>query len=706
MNDVRTNNVDSENPDRRVRIPIRAKVSLFVAALLVLTTVSLGVAAFVISSRMLDEQIDHRLTVIAADRQKLLSAYIQQQHERVALVASRTQFRKLAESYLNGELDREQFLPQSQKIITDAQSSTADFEAIWLVDSTGRVITATDDRYFDIDYSRDPDFVAGKAGPHLGFPMKVKNKWQAIVAGPATSSDGQPLGVVMVLIDVGRMVEFLSDVTSLDDTGEVLVAASGGERVRYLLPPRHNPDFKEAPMSDVPAMAAAVRGYTGFLQTVDHRGHEVLAAHIPVGYKTWGMVVKIDESEAYQPIARLRWSLLLISACVLLAGLIGASFAGRTVSRRIKKLTQFAQSVAGGNLDDQLTWTSKTDDELSELAGAFSQMRRNLRRHRDELQDRIETEHAQLEQVERLSDELRDSLETERGARGHVEQLMSATRDAAARLNDAARQILDSMSEQATNCQQQAAAVSQTTTSVAELAQTAEQTSQRAKHVADSASRANEVGKAGRQAVHQAISAIKQVHEQTDTTAENILSLAERAQAISEIVATVSDIAEQTNVLALNAAVEASRAGEHGKGFAVVASEVKSLADQSKKETVRIREILTQVQNATHAAVLSTEQGTNSVNQARDVIAQSEDTIKSLTETISDAARAAAQIVAAAGQQATATMQINQSMESVQASTEQSSTAARQLESLAKELTDVSDDLQNLVLGSTDSRPT
>ena len=106
------------------------------------------------------------------------------------------------------------------------------------------------------------------------------------------------------------------------------------------------------------------------------------------------------------------------------------------------------------------------------------------------------------------------------------------------------------------------------------------------------------------------------VQEQVETTAENILALAEQAQAIGEIIATVNDIAEQTNLLALNAAIEASRAGEHGKGFAVVAGEVKALADQSKKATAQVRQILGEIQKATNKAVLSTEEVTKGVAAA------------------------------------------------------------------------------------------
>jgi PAS domain S-box-containing protein len=245
---------------------------------------------------------------------------------------------------------------------------------------------------------------------------------------------------------------------------------------------------------------------------------------------------------------------------------------------------------------------------------------------------------------------------------------------------------LANASQQSAGAQEQAAAVAQTVITVDEVTRTAEQTAVRAKGVGESVARTQEVGQSGRRAVEESIAALGTLREQVESTAENILALAEQAQSIGEIIATVNDIAEQTNLLALNAAIEASRAGEHGRGFAVVAAEVKALADQSKRATSRVRQILGEVQKATNTAVLSTEEVTKGVAAAAKLAEQAGQSIRVLADTLGEASRAATQIVASAGQQAAGVAQINQAVRNIDQVTKQNLAAVRQSEETARDL--------------------
>ncbi len=269
------------------------------------------------------------------------------------------------------------------------------------------------------------------------------------------------------------------------------------------------------------------------------------------------------------------------------------------------------------------------------------------------------------------------------------DSLLDNVREAVNRLTASASQILANIQQQTAGAQEQAAAVSQTMTTVDEVTQTAEQANQRARAAGESAQRNLDVGKAGRRAIEDSISAKRRVQEQVESTAENILALAEQAQAIGEIIATVNDIAEQTNLLALNAAIEASRAGEYGRGFSVVAAEVKALADQSKKATVKVRQSLGEITKATNKAVLSTEEVTKGVATALKLGAQAGDTLAALTDSLVQTVQAMSQITASAGQQATGMAQINLAMKNIDTVTKQSLAGIRELEQAAQSLNDL-----------------
>jgi PAS domain S-box-containing protein len=265
-------------------------------------------------------------------------------------------------------------------------------------------------------------------------------------------------------------------------------------------------------------------------------------------------------------------------------------------------------------------------------------------------------------------------------------QMVATVREASLQLAAGVSQILTSSTEQAASAAEQSAAVRQTVATVDELLQTAEQAASRARAVGEMAQKTLDIGRSGRRALEDSASGMEVVKEQVEALAESILALAEQAQAIGEIIASVNDIAEQTNLLALNAAIEAARAGEHGRGFAVVASEVKALAEQSKKATAQVRQILGEIQKATNSAVMATEDGTKSVSAAMKVVTQAGEDIRTLAEALESSAQAATQIVASSGQQSIGVAQIHQAMKNIDAAATQTVQATRATEKVAADL--------------------
>lgn len=278
-------------------------------------------------------------------------------------------------------------------------------------------------------------------------------------------------------------------------------------------------------------------------------------------------------------------------------------------------------------------------------------------------------------------------------SRGISRQLREAT----ARLASSSAELSAGASQLASGAAETATAVSETTTTAEEVRQTAQVAAQKAGSVSENAQKAVKTAQSGKKAVDELIEGMRHIRERVESVAESIVRLSEQGQAIGEIIAAVNDIADQSNLLAVNAAIEAAKAGEQGKGFGVVAQEIRSLAEQSKQATTRVRTILGDIQKGTSSAVMATEQGSKAVEASMGQSAVAEETIRVLADSITEAAQAATQIAASSQQQLVGMGQVTTAMENIKQASTDSVSSTQQTEATARNLHDLSEKLLRMV---------
>ena len=269
--------------------------------------------------------------------------------------------------------------------------------------------------------------------------------------------------------------------------------------------------------------------------------------------------------------------------------------------------------------------------------------------------------------------------------------------EAAVRLTASANQVLAASTQHETSSTEQAAAIHETTATMEELKHASAQIAENAGAVARVAEETLGAARAGRGAIGEFIQAMQQIRSDGVAVADSITKLSKRVERIGTVVEVIDEIADRSDLLALNAALEGSRAGEAGKGFSIVAAEMRRLAENVFESTKEIKNLITEIREATAAAAGAAEaskSATETGERLGAVAAQSVEGILAGVQETSDAARV---INLATQQQRTATEQVVASMAEIEDVTRQTTHASKQATGAASELTQVAARLADLI---------
>ena len=347
------------------------------------------------------------------------------------------------------------------------------------------------------------------------------------------------------------------------------------------------------------------------------------------------------------------WLMWGLPISVIILALIGF-FITRNIAKPLQQVTTTAELIASGDLSMNITSYGRSD-EVGVMMQSFNKMIVMLREQNQEILKGV--------------------------------SIIAGT----------SSEILASTIQTATGSAQTAAAISETSTTVEEVRQAAQLSNQKANNFSNRANQVTQVSQNGQKSVNETVEGMKNIRKQMDDIAQTVIRLSEHSQSIGGIIASVTSLADQSNLLAVNAAIEAAKAGEQGKGFAVVAQEIRNLAEQSKQATMQVRNILNDVQRATSAAVLATEQGSKAVEEGVKKSVQAGEAISMLAESSGEAVQIAIQIAASSQQQLIGMDQIGIAMQSInQAGIETSVSMVQAKESL-KNLHELGQKLKELV---------
>ncbi|MBF0484080.1 MAG: PAS domain-containing protein [Candidatus Omnitrophica bacterium] len=292
---------------------------------------------------------------------------------------------------------------------------------IMLVNSEGKIVYASNSRYFSENFLNSlPDpaqkaFIEGKNKIYFSdiyLKKKGSDQFAMLVTAPALDINNNVIGVIAFDVDLPSIYKVMQGATGLGKTGETLLGKKIGNQVLVLSSLKYAsnaPLNKRVNIGDVNGFAIqqAVQGKNGVGEFLDYRGEKTIGAWRYIPSLDWGMVAKIDKTEAFGDIYNLKKKVILILFIIMgFIGIAGIAIA-KTISNPINKLSKGAEIIGRGNLDYKVGIGLK--DEVGQLSRSFDKMTQELKQHRDNLEGLVAERTTELNRLNRILKALSNS---------------------------------------------------------------------------------------------------------------------------------------------------------------------------------------------------------------------------------------------------------------------------------------------------------
>ncbi len=423
------------------------------------------------------------------------------------------------------------------------------YKVVYLTNQEGTIVYSTDpgvmgDNISDRDYVQDA--MQGRTQWSELFISEITGDSIMCVAAPVMNNghSGSVLGILNITIEeeeIGQIVH-----SGLKELGATADACLVNEDGLLYSNARLGELSREAALKQsintraVEVLAPEIRaGNIDFYAPVeyrDHQGDPVLEGLgvVQMGRMPMGLVVKLDQAEAFAGANHLRTVLIPIIVIAAIIFAVVAYVAALTIVKPVEKVSDLTVKLAEGDFTAEAKIASK--DEIGQMA--------------QNLNDTVQILRKTLQHVQAAADNV-----------SHASDEISAGN----------QDLSQRTEEQASSLEEVASTIEEITASLEASASHSVEADNLSNRTMESVHRGEGV-----------------VGEMQGAMGE----ITQGNQEIAEIIAKVNDIAFQTNLLALNAAVEAARAGEQGRGFAVVAAEVRNLAGHSAESAKEIEKLI------------------------------------------------------------------------------------------------------------------
>lgn len=265
-----------------------------------------------------------------------------------------------------------------QTVLTDIEGNATNIRKAFVANTAGLVVASSDRSLLGTNISTERYFKLGIQHPD-GSQLAVERTNGVLhYAVSPIRFNGETIAMVAVVTVADDIISVTQDFTGLGGTGETLLISDDGHgNPEFIAPTRFNPNGASGiavskERKDIPSVHALAGEKGIFNNVLDYRGVPVIAATRYMKETGWGIVVKLNQAEAFGPIAGMQELFLLVTVIVwLFVILVGISIS-KSILDPIRDLTVLVNKISKGNLSERVAVTSR--DEIGTLGIAFNNM--------------------------------------------------------------------------------------------------------------------------------------------------------------------------------------------------------------------------------------------------------------------------------------------------------------------------------------------
>ncbi len=281
---------------------------------------------------------------------------------------------------------------------TNKKSLDSKITSIAILDTDGRVVASTTDKWVGVDMSNENIFRScisrsyGETYTDRSCNVTYLNVDCILFSAPLTDTNNsnETIGIIINAYDIAILDEITNKQAGMGESGEILLGVRNADTIEFLTTLKYAsgmPFPMSIPFSSPGAepMRLALKGQGGTIMAPDYRGIDVVAAYQYIPDMNCGLVTKMDKKELFLPVTRLRYFTIIIGCISTIIVIVTAVILSRRVVRPVLKLVEGTKRIAKGELGFKISAMSK--DEIGLLATSFNDMMFQLGKSKKQVED-------------------------------------------------------------------------------------------------------------------------------------------------------------------------------------------------------------------------------------------------------------------------------------------------------------------------------